>query len=314
MSVSRSGGTEQILRTGVGLFALAALACYRPTVSDGTLHCNPNPSNGRTCPEGFNCETDGLCWKAGHDAGSDVPAEHSDGADGMEADAGADADAGPACFDPLPGCSSSDAGACDPFCRTGCGGCRDKCTVADGDGGIPQYACAPVLGNPIGLFGLCDPSRDNCGPGLVCLPDNCGARCYAFCRGDGDCNGGSCARMGPGGLSVCDVAFADACNPVPGSLANCPTMSQGCYISFNRPAHTLCDCPGGGHEGDYCTGSRSCLFGSLCVDATGMGTAQCRRVCKLANNSQDCPAQTTCRMYYGNSPLNTPNATYGFCL
>ena len=309
MSASRSGRAGEILRTALGLCALAALACYRPNIADMTFRCTQENENA--CPEGFTCDGDGWCRRPGHDAGPDVPASGTDGE--VAPEAGTDADAGPACFDPRPACDSADAGACDPYCRTGCGGCRDKCTVADGDGGVPQYSCVAVPVNPIGLLGLCDPSRDRCGPGLVCLGDNCGGRCYAFCRSDNDCSGGNCARMGPGGLSICDVPNVDSCNPVVGGSANCPLMSQGCYISFSRPAHTICDCPGGGREGDTCTGSRSCLFGALCVDPTGIGVSQCRRVCRLADNGQDCPAQSACNKYYGNSSSNSPNPTYGYC-
>jgi hypothetical protein len=304
----------------LGLAALAGLACYRPNITDGGFVCNVDAGPSHECPEGFTCDrtfSPPLCWKGPHDAGpnQDRPSEKPpDG--GQDAEAGVDADAGPSCFDAMPACDPSDAGVCDPFCRTGCG-CREKCSASAADGGGASFTCVAVPAGAGALYDSCDVQRNNCGPGLVCLDDNCGGRCYAYCRSDNDCTtgnvGSSCTRAAPGGLLVCDVPFVDSCNPVGGSPANCPKGNQGCYISSSRPTHTLCDCPGGSHPDDPCTGSRSCLFGSLCVDATGAGTATCQRVCRLDGGVQDCPQPQTCQIFVGNDASNPPNPTYGFC-
>jgi hypothetical protein len=316
MPVRGTGRAAQVLPRAVfGLAALICVACYRPNIKDGGFLCNVDAGPSNECPSGFTCDrsfSPPQCWQGPHDAG---PGDR--GPDTAEAgrDAEVDADGGPPCFDARPSCDPSDAGACDPFCQVGCG-CREKCEVSDVDGGA-SYSCAAVPTGAGGLLDSCDTQRDNCGPGLVCLDDNCGGRCYAYCRTDDDCGGSAvsaCARTGPGGLMVCDVPNVDSCNPVAGSSANCPKNNQGCYISYSRPTHTLCDCPGGIRLGYPCTGSRSCLFGALCVDATGSGTPTCQRVCRLANSAQDCQAPQTCQIYVGNSASNPPNPTFGFCL
>jgi len=50
----------------VGLLARLALigalaGCFQPTELDGVLHCG----EGGSCPEGFECGADGLCWRPG---------------------------------------------------------------------------------------------------------------------------------------------------------------------------------------------------------------------------------------------------------
>jgi hypothetical protein len=297
---------------GLGLSALWLVACYRPNIQDGGFRCNLDAGASHACPEGYSCDTrtvPPLCYNGPHDGGvQDVPAEM-----GPEVQPEAGMEAPTSCFDARPACDPSDAGTCDPYCQSGCTGCRDKCTVASVDGGA-RYMCLAVPTNPVNELGMCDPIRDSCGPGLVCMDDNCGDRCYRYCRSDGDCPGASCSNPAPGGLMACDVPNVD-CNPMAlsaGGQTGCPTTSQGCYISSTHPDHTVCDCTGGGSEKTPCTRSRSCLPGLLCVDPIGSGSKLCLRVC-LRSNASNCTPDQTCQQYVGSTTTNTPNPTYGFC-
>ena len=79
-STLRSG-----LRTGWP-FALAILAgavplgCYKPNIKDGGLKCNLDAGVGKSCPEGFKCDTSTLQRAGGIlDGGVDRPSDAVDG-------------------------------------------------------------------------------------------------------------------------------------------------------------------------------------------------------------------------------------------
>jgi hypothetical protein len=298
--------TALALCIAAGSISLGGAACYRPNIKDGGLKCNLDAGAAHACPEGFTCDLNLLqCWKGPHGDGgpSDVPVDMPDGHE-----AGPEV-VPPPCFDARPNCDPSDAGLCDPLCQTGCG-CRQKCTV-NADGGL---ACGQVASNAGAPLDPCDPTaaNDSCGPGLVCMNDQCFGRCYQFCRADLDCPGSFCSRIAPGGLKVCDVPIAD-CNPI-GTSNNCPGTAPGCYLSFNHPENTICDCGGGVMKGKECSGSRSCLPGGLvCIDpTTDGGTPLCLPVCELDGGS-GCVGGAACIPYTGSSPSNTPNPKYGYC-
>jgi hypothetical protein len=282
--------------------AFAGGACYHPNIKNGGFKCNLDAGTAHACPEGFSCDMTLLeCWKGKPDSGvQDVPVD----APAVEVPPDVPP---PPCFDARPNCDPSDAGICDPLCQTGCG-CRQKCTL-NLDGGI---VCNSVVASPLGQLDSCDPTNDLCGPGLLCLNDSCFGRCYQFCSVDADCPNSFCSRSAPGGLKLCDVPNAD-CNPI-GLANNCPAAAPGCYISFNHPEHTICDCGGGTSPSAACSGSRSCLPGGLlCVDPTNDGgTSFCQPVCQL-DGGAGCPGSVPCHPYTGSSPSNTPNPKYGYC-
>jgi hypothetical protein len=299
----------------LALLAGAAGGCYRPTIVEGGLKCNLD-AGGAPCPEGFSCDmtfSPPRCFKGPHDGGP-----NGDGpvmTDAVEVPPSPDADSGLPCLDARPACDPSDAGVCDPYCQSGCAGCRDRCTVSPAGAAV----CKMVGTTTIGALKLCDSSSvatDNCAPGLVCMNDNCGGRCYQFCRTDADCPGASCSRTAPGGQPVCDVPYVDTCVPTPssnGGQTGCSSGAQACYVSFSHPTRTVCDCTGGGMPSSPCAGSRDCLAGLLCVDPNGLGQQQCLPVCVLALSGADCTNGGTCHQYTGNSATNPANATYGYC-
>jgi hypothetical protein len=156
----------------------------------------------------------------------------------------------------------------------------------------------------------CNPSSvglaaqtDDCMPGLVCLQDACGPRCYHFCKSDADCPLSTCTRD-TGGVKVCDVQQS-ACNPVRGMATGCPADAQACFVLPNGLDQTLCDCPGAGPLNSVCTFSRDCFPGLVCVDTGGTGTATCRPTCSLAPTASDCGAGT-CNPIKGSKK-------YGYC-
>jgi hypothetical protein len=308
--------TALALGIAAGGIAAGGAGCYRPNIKDGGLRCNLDAGAAHACPEGFTCDmTTVQCWKGKHEGGVvdvpvDVPVE-------MPAPMDGGPDGPPPCFDARPNCDPSDAALCDPFCQTGCG-CHEKCTVnADGGIGCGQVVLGDLQMPTSQLFDRCEPTSDNCLPGLLCVNDQCFGRCYAYCRNDSDCPNSFCSRSVPGGLTVCDVPIADNCVPTPlgiGQSNNCPG-SLGCYISFNHPTHTLCDCAGGTSQGMPCTGSRSCFPGLLCADPTKDGGASiCLKVCDLdPDGGAGCPGNLPCQPYTGSSTSNPMNPKYGYC-
>jgi hypothetical protein len=299
----------------IAVLCSALSSCYRPNVLDGGFKCNLD-GGSKVCPDGYRCGGDNFCWK--------MPDAGSDSKDAMDATDVRDAlpdipDMGQVCFQPRPNCDSPDAGGtCDPFCQTGCTGCKQKCSVNT----VGALTCNDVVpGTLRNEFQACNINgsgagqTDACAPGLVCLEDACGAapglgRCYKFCRDDNDCPNSQCSRSLAGGFRVCDVPNVDTCNPT-AAQTGCG-MSQGCYIAIARPSHTVCDCPGDTPANDLCTGSRSCYPGLLCVDPNGGGSI-CLKVCDLSLNGADCGALGSCRQYSGNTGGAMVHPKYGYC-
>jgi hypothetical protein len=311
----------------VWLLACAApVACYKPNILDGGLRCAPDAGT-RTCPEGFKCDPASQTCRKNVDGGRDGDAPGADVNDAMDATEG-DVRDGPICFESKVGCAPQ-GGRCDPFCQTGCGGCREKCSLNTAG----ALTCnEPLLSQfPRTLLQACtiasegdDTQTDNCAQGFVCLADPaCPARCFQFCRNDNECTNSSCTRevgRADGGVvrTVCDVPFVDSCVPLPGSQnSGCPSLNMACYISSASPTHTICDCPFNAVGPGYpCTRTRECIPGLACVDR-GNGGSICLQVCRLSDNGiTDCPSHTAgaCRMYTGNPPGATAHATYGFCM
>jgi hypothetical protein len=288
----------------------SAVGCYRPTIADGGFLCR---AGSKPCPDGFLCDpaTNTCRRELTSDAGVDrAAADGADGRDGRDGspdgatDGTTDAtDAG--CFMPRANCTAQTS--CDPFCQTGCA-CRTKCSVNTGG----MLTCNAPVGTMLRtLDQSCDIASpgtagqaDTCAPGLVCLADGCGSRCYQFCRSSSDCANATCSRDAGGGKLVCDVPFA-VCNPEAGQTT-CPLAAQGCYVSSVQPDRTLCDCPSGAQvAGATCVENRDCLPGLVCVDAFGNGDLRCRPVCTLAASCASC---TTAR-----SRAIGGSTTYGFC-
>jgi hypothetical protein len=158
---------------------------------------------------------------------------------------------------------------------------------------------------------------DNCGPGLVCIEDGCFARCFRFCKNDGDCTNAACSRDVGGGQKVCDVPFVDTCVPLMGMAnAGCSGTNMACYISAGSPMHTICDCPmGAGSANADCSRTRDCFPGLACVDLQTGASPKCLQVCRLSANGSDCPGATpgSCRPYRGVPPGTASHPTFGYC-
>jgi len=292
-----------------------SLACYKPNIKDGGLRCNLDAGIGKSCPEGFRCDTSRApptCWR-NPDGGVDRPFDAGDGRVDMQMMETKPETA--VCFDARLNCSATDAGVCDPFCQSGCG-CVEKCSVNTGG----AATCNPLApGQVRGVLQPCEAlssgtakQTDQCAPGLVCVNDACGGgangRCYQFCRSDNECTDAPCNRDAGGGFRYCDVPFV-ACTPLPGSNnTGCPGPGLICYIATSDVSREICDCqfPPGILEGDVCTLSRECTVGLACV-ANQLGTKVCTRVCRL--NGMDCPVGT-CRTLTENGKTNS---TFGFC-
>ena len=200
---------------------------------------------------------------------------------------------------------------CDPVCQTGCG-CHEKCLSNT----VGTLTCSvPIAGRPRVVGEGCNPfapgsatQSDDCMPGLVCVPDGCGNRCYKYCKTDGDCPMSTCTRDAGGGVKICDVPNV-ACNPITnnGMPDGCGTSSDSltCWLSQSGTDQTFCDCPGVfsvGRPNTACTATRDCFPGLVCV---GSNMMQCQKACSLTNNSADCEGGTCTAI--GN------NTKFGFC-
>jgi hypothetical protein len=292
---------------------LAGGGCFKPNIKEGGFRC----ADGGVCPEGFVCDTGGTntCWTKLPDAGVGGKGGGAGGGGSGVGGAGGE----PPCFEAKTDCDPADggvdAGLCDPFCQTGCSGCREKCSVNNQS----ALTCNQVTSNNLkGLLEACTVSSggtaaqsDNCAPGLVCLDGCGGTRCYQFCQKDQDCPNAACDRpVGTNGQKVCDVPFVD-CNPF-GATAGCSGFSTvACYLSSTHPDKTVCDCPfKAGAPNEACDRSRDCNRGLAC--AYYAGSRKCLKVC-VTDNDCDVGVTGSCHAYLGASGAGPANATYGFC-
>ena len=299
-----------IARSFAALFVLAAalgVSCYNPKIASRGYLCNTqlDPS----CPSGFHC-VGGYCVNGTIvDASIEQPVAETNPSvdapnDKSVAEAGHDAPVELACFQPPTTCTAAAGLKCDPVCQKGCG-CREKCAVISG-----ALACTTPFGT-LGAVGdactVATDGSDNCSPGLTCMTDGCGSRCYAYCRADQDCPTSACTRDAGGGQKVCDVPYV-TCHPIkdPMTAWGCPLQNEGCYLSPTVGDRTYCDCPfGAGGIGAQCKLSRECDAGLVCIDPTGGNNFQCHQVCALGG-------ATTC--IGGGSCLSlNGSAKYGFC-
>lgn len=260
-----------------------AAACFNPKATSGGLTCSNDPAH--LCPAGYSCHAE-HCYKNGDPL---TPTGGSGGASGGGGGGtGGAATGGQAggCATRTPLCNDVPASGevCQPTCQTGACGCSSQCSV----GSNGMATCAPIGTKNVG--DLCHMAPDDCGPGLVCQAEACGAglaRCYRFCRDFGDCGGSvpctKTVRTAAGEATnymACDVA-PSACDPI--AQTGCGDSALVCYVV--GPTSTRCDCLGANlPEGQPCTSSTACAPGLECVGA-GAGDVSCQRLCRT---SADC--------------------------
>jgi len=272
-----------LLGSGALAAAAIAVACYNPEIANGKLRC----SSGGQCPEGFSCDQpSGLCFKDG-----------TGGAGGN--DAGAGGGGGSDMCEPM----VVSGATCDPVCQSGCGeGLR--CDVRD------KFAeCLGAGSRKEGETCVAGSGDAECGPGLSCLGDACGHRCFKFCRAPADCGQVRCniAITDSAGTKTeykaCDVPPAE-CNPVGLLAATSSCAGKGdtgalqCYPT--SPTTAGCDCPETippKGEGDPCAGDRQCRGGLACINN------HCHMLCDLTKPM--CSGDRTCKPYMGSPKWGT---------
>ena len=312
--------------------------CYSPDIQDGQLGCSPKGE----CPDGFRCGPGNRCFSTSGGGGRggggggvggsgggtdaavmrDTPGAENpgppDGGPGMDRPGGIDlpvgvdaplVETGGMCVGPFAGCSASlmTGQRCDPVCQAGCS-CSDRCELLG-----RQTQCTAVAGaRQVGESCVTTPA-DDCAPGLACLRDECGNRCYRYCRQDSECSSGRgrarCdlsiidSNQVDTGFRICDVPIT-GCHPLAQEASRSCGAGFGCYLLGNGD-ETGCDCPGRIPEGVPCTYGRECAPGYICTATAASGNI-CRPVCLLGQPSS-CPSGLTC---YG---LDAMSMRYGFC-
>ncbi len=297
------------------LVAMGGAACFKPAITDGGFQC---AVGSRPCPDGFQCDRSlDLCKRHPSDGGAAGKGGSGAGVGGVSGTGGTGGQL--PCFEPKQSCDPSDAGTCDPYCQSGCAGCREKCSVNTAG----ALTCnVPTKTTFAGLLRACaidnkglPDQTDDCEPGHVCIDtDVCFARCFRFCRSDQDCDNAFCDRTIAGGRTVCSVPVVDTCSPlmVPGNTG-CG-IGMACYLSATHAEHTFCDCPGGnGTEGADCSRSRDCNPGLACAYVPTRGKSICQQVCELTRGGAECVNGGNCRQYSGASGAAAPHPLWGFC-
>jgi hypothetical protein len=198
---------------------------------------------------------------------------------------------------------------CDPAVAASCPGAGSACRVSC-DGIRADVVCAKSGAIQPGQICLGD---DDCVPGARCLNTGCedGAgqsiqRCYAYCKSDADCGGGTaqCLRNACNDARIPFGSCTMACDPRGPKTSGCP---QGLECLLYQGNFTNCSChtpKAGGADGDPCTMVDDCLPGNTCVFELTRQT--CRAICKI-----DDPG--TCRPGRTCSPL-PDQRLYGACL
>ncbi|HEX2658512.1 MAG TPA: hypothetical protein VHU40_09575 [Polyangia bacterium] len=267
------GGAGRQGTRAFGLLLLAAclIGCYQPHVTPGGLKCGPS---SKPCPDGFTCVND-VC-AAGSGAGGSPGAGGAGGA--------------PSCANAVaPLCASgADAPAsCDPVCQTGCP-CGQRCLVQ-----AAGLGCATASGQKA-QGQVCLPGSDECGPGLACVQESCGAnlgRCRRMCRDATVCSDGAActhpvlmANQMPSGQRACDLGD-EPCDPY--AATGCPDPALHCYVT--GPTRTSCDCPSGvgATEGQNCSAYNDCAVGLACIQ-TGGAESRCVRLCQSITDCLSC--------------------------
>jgi hypothetical protein len=270
-----------VLLALVAVAGLTGAGCYSPSITNGGFIC---ADAGKRCPDGFECDSTNHCT-----ATAKCPV----------------APVTPLCQD-LP----KSGATCNPSCQTGCA--CGRCNVAGA-----LAVCSTTVG--VAKRGeVCDPNKDNCAPGLICLLESCGTtlgRCYQHCTP----SGGSAAAGCPTGL-LCEIPILDGsnkdtgykacslqtqtCTPTATASNGCPSPALGCYLATGGA--TFCDCPNRttpGVLGAVCDVYNDCAAGLMCTASTGTVGNHCRTIC-MVQGQNTCPNGQRCVAV---------GTTYGYC-
>jgi hypothetical protein len=275
-------------RVFFGLALLLLATCYRPEIKDARLQCSPDGQ----CPGNFKCQN-GVCVYQDPSTGGGTCSNPE------------------APYGPFENCKmETAAGAvCDPVCQSGCG-CKQRCTVTLTQGAQCVKQVAPFDSS----YQRCDTNKDRCEPGQICLGpaaeiqnDECGGRCYRFCRIDTDCKGsGQCnvelaQNAGVPAYKVCSPP-PEMCSPLGAGTckdtSQFPSGSYGCYLLGTQ---TICDCAGTRQPDATCDSEQdlhTCIPGYECI----MG--KCRRLCTAITAISLCGSGQMCKQW---------NSRFGYC-
>ncbi len=191
-------------------------------------------------------------------------------------------------------------GGCDLVAQNCAGGQACGYSVVNG---VVQRACVAPGTRQKGES--CGQSAGNCAAGLVCAGGATGgATCRQFCEKQSDCGAGaSCAFLitiqGTQERPLTCEAVADSCDVL---LQNCPTATDGCYLSS---IGNKCLPAGTAAVGQPCDSTTLCEKGASCISvAAGPNpTLECVRLCGFPNTAPACPAGTCQQLSTQSGPV-----------
>ncbi|MEZ4389847.1 MAG: hypothetical protein R3A48_02030 [Polyangiales bacterium] len=305
-SVTNCGACGSRCPTANSTAACVEGQCAVGACSPGYSNCDGNVSNGcevRTSQDVANC---GTCQNAC--VLPNATPECSSGACRVQR-----------CADDFANCDGSASNGCEVDLRTSvqhCGGCDQRCVVANGTGACVARSCA--VGACNSGFADCDNRPGNGCETSLNTNANCGG-CGRACAMGTMCTGGQCTSTCAAGTVLCGGACVDtsssashcggcgaACPGRPNAVATC--AAGRCGIACNAGFGDCDGDPGNGCETRLDTLSNCGRCGVACANAPNAvgycSGGACQLTCQGTFRNCDGDATNGCEVNVASDPGN----------